>query len=102
MNCDSNQRPASGASGEAPVSWLFSLGDTKVGSHIRSNRLPSSFGMSVDAPSDSPGGLIQTNASRWDAAGPAGVAFGRSPIPAPSGLHQAPRWLRRSTFDWLT
>ena len=31
-----------------------------------------------------------------------GVACGSSPMPAPSGLHQAPRWTRWSTLDSLT
>ena len=65
-NWSSNHWPASGALGVAPVRLLFSFGETNVGSHIRSNRLPWSFGMSLEAPSDSPGGLIQTNASRYD------------------------------------
>src|SRR5659263_249167 len=69
-NCDSNQAPASGALGEAPVRWLASLGDTNVGSHMRSKPLPWSFAMSVEAPSDSPGGLIHTYASRYELASP--------------------------------
>ena len=66
-NCSSNHCPARGAFGVAPVSWLESFGETNVGSHMRSKRLPWSFGMSLEAPSDSPGGLIQTNASRYEA-----------------------------------
>src|SRR5438270_11416664 len=35
-------------------------------------------------------------------ANPAGVATGRSPMPAPVALHQAPRCGRRSTLEALT
>src|SRR5262245_55178321 len=43
-------------------------------------------------PSDSPGGLTQTNAS----IPVKGLAVGRAPIPAPSWLHQLPLWILRS------
>ena len=55
----------------------------KVGSHSRSNGR-SEVGLAVLAPSDSPGGLIQAQASTLGA----GTAFGRSPRPAPATLHQ--------------
>src|SRR5262245_26358192 len=62
---------------------------------MRSKPLPSSFGIAELAPSDSPGGLIHTYASMPAA----GAARGRSPRPAPAGLHQLPLWMRRSTRD---
>src|SRR6185312_11690506 len=69
-----------------------------AGSHIWSKPLPSSFGMSFDEPSDSPGGFTQTYASMPAA----GAAVGRSPRPAPDWLHQLPAWNRRSIFDSFT
>src|SRR5690349_5554452 len=62
---------------------------------MRSKPLPSSFGIAVLEPSDSPGGLIHTYASMPAA----GAARGRSPSPAPDGLHQLPLWMRRSTRE---
>src|SRR5215510_7237890 len=59
---------------------------------MRSKPLPSSFGMAELDPSDSPGGLIHTYASMPEF----GAARGRSPMPAPLGLHQLPLWMRRS------
>ena len=55
--------------------------------------------MSREAPSDSPGGFTQTNASTF--AMPV-EAVGSAPMPAPRGLHQRPRCARRSTLDALT
>ena len=56
-----NQAPASGELGSAPVRLLpLRLLPVYVGSHIRSKPLPSSFVIAWLAPSDSPGGLIQT------------------------------------------
>src|SRR6187455_2276305 len=64
---------------------------------MRSKPLPSSFGMRLLEPSDSPGGFTHTYAS----IPLAGAARGRSPIPAPLGLHQLPLWMRRSMRDAL-
>jgi hypothetical protein len=60
--------------------------------------LPSSFGISSLAPSDSPGGFIHTYASMPEA----GAAVGRSPSPAPDWLHQLPGWMRRSVLPPFT
>src|SRR5688500_17825175 len=96
--CAGNQCPDNGAFGSAPVALLLLRGlPPYVGSHIRSKPLPSSFGMNSLEPSDSPGGLIHTYASMPDA----GAARGRSPIPAPDGLHQLPLWMRRSMREAL-
>src|SRR5688572_8333260 len=64
---------------------------------MRSKPLPSSFGMRLLEPSDSPGGFTHTYASMPVA----GEARGRSPMPAPLGLHQLPLWIRRSTREAL-
>src|SRR6478736_4213823 len=92
-NWAENHFPEIGASPRAPdMLLLLRALPVYVGSHIRSNPLPSVFGISLLDPSDSPGGFIQTYASM-----PAsGAAFGRSPSPAPAWLHQLPRWMRRS------
>src|SRR6266480_8072045 len=65
-------------------------------------RSPSSLGISALAPSESPGGLTHTNASRCDAGKPGGVACGGSPRPAPLWLHHRPRCCRGSILDALT
>src|SRR4051812_8406980 len=94
-NCAENHLPDSGASGRAPDMLLpLRTLPVYVGSHILSAPLPSLFGISLLAPSDSPGGFIHTYASMPSA----GAAFGRSPSPAPAWLHQLPRWMRRSSL----
>src|SRR5689334_16122399 len=99
-NCAWNQWPESGALGSALVSTPYWV--VKPGSHIRSKPLPSSLGMSELAPSESPGGLTHTKASRCEAGKPAGAAWGRSPRPAPLWLHHRPRCWRVSILDPLT
>src|SRR6185503_8902279 len=94
-----NQWPDSGAFGSALVSTPYWV--VNVGSHIRSKPLPSSLGISELAPSESPGGLTHTNASRCDDGNPAGAARGGSPRPAPLWLHHRPRCWRGSIFEAL-
>src|SRR5262245_42697577 len=95
-----NQGPDSGALGRALLSTLYWV--RNVGSHIRSKPLPSSLGISELAPSESPGGLTHTNASRCDAGKPGGVACGGAPRPAPLWLHHRPRCGRVSILLALT
>src|SRR5262245_61038969 len=96
VSCAGKKCPDSGAFASAPDMWFWLRGlPVYVGSHIRSKPLPSSFGICVLDPSDSPGGLIHTYAS----IPAAGAERGRSPRPAPDWLHQLPRWIRRSIFE---
>src|SRR5690349_10079444 len=98
-NWAENHLPDSGALPSEPDRLLpLRTLPVYVGSHIRSKPLPSLFGISSLAPSDSPGGFTHTYASMPDS----GAAFGRSPRPAPDWLHQLPRWMRRSSLPPLT
>ena len=77
-----NQAPETGALGMAPVGrLLFSGSPPKFGSHIWSKPLPvglfAPLGISDLELSDSPGGLIHTNAKMPGA----GFATGRAPMP---------------------
>src|SRR5688500_1366965 len=69
---------------------------------MRSKPLPPGLsgpvGTSELEPSDSPGGLTHTYASKPAA----GAATGLRPMPAPFWLHQLPLWMRRSTRDSIT
>jgi hypothetical protein len=98
VNSAANHCPACGAPGSALVPTVESQRFLALGSHIASKR--GAFGSLV--PSDSPGGLIHTYASRCAVEKSVGAAVGGVPSPAPFWLHKSPRCGLRSIFEAFT